>query len=420
MKKLLLFAIMASFFSGCIKDTCKQTYTYTLYQPVYLSWTDFRKSVKSLPAHNIQKPGKIYYKFPYIFLNEENRGIHIIDNSNPTYPVNIAFINIPGNIDIGVKGNTLFADSYVDLVSIDISNPLAVSEIGRVENVFPARRYNYGFSDDPIKGVITGWITKDTTVTQDCNNPGIFFQSLNGGVALKSGSSFQPTIANSGSGSAVGIAGSLARFALVDNIMYTVSSTSLQVFDIATPNNISSKSIANIGFGIETIFPYNGHLFIGSTTGLFIYSISNPMMPVRKSQFAHVLSCDPVVANDSNAFVTLRSGTTCRAGQNQLDILDITNIYNPTLVKTMPMKNPRGLGWKNHILWICDGSEGLKCYDANDVTNLNLLSRQNGFIPNDVIPLINSVLVTADDGFYQFDYSNPAQPQLLSKINIVK
>lgn len=416
----MIIAFLAAFFSGCIKDTCKQTYTYTLYKPVYLSWTDFRSSIKSTGAQKIQKPGKIYYKNPYIFLNEENHGIHIIDNSNPSNPVNIAFINIPGNIDIGVKGNTLYADSYVDLVSIDISNPLSVSEVARVENVFPARQYNYGFGDDPIKGVITGWITKDTTVTQDCNNPGMFFDNFSGGVALKAGTSFQPTVANSGSGAGVGIAGSLARFALVDDFMYTVSATTLQVFDISSPNTLLHKGNTTIGFGIETIFPFRNHLFIGSTTGLFIYSKNNPLVPVLKSQFAHVLSCDPVVANDSNAFVTLRSGTTCRAGRNQLDILDIVNLYNPVLVNTINMINPRGLGWKNNTLWICDGAAGLKCYDAKDVLNLHLLSTQTGLVPNDVIPLNSSVLVTADDGFYQYDYSNPAQPILLSKITIVK
>ena len=60
----------------------------------------------------------------YIFLNEVNKGVHIIDNSNPAKPSIKAFINIPGNVDIAVKGSTLYADLFADLVVVDISNPL--------------------------------------------------------------------------------------------------------------------------------------------------------------------------------------------------------------------------------------------------------------------------------------------------------
>ena len=38
-------------------------------------------------------------------------------------PKNISFINIPGNEDMAIKGNTLYADAYGDLVTFDITNP---------------------------------------------------------------------------------------------------------------------------------------------------------------------------------------------------------------------------------------------------------------------------------------------------------
>ena len=65
-------------------------------------------------------PGKIYFKEGYIFINEELKGIHVIDNRNPENPQNIGFIEIPGNVDIAIKNNTLYADSYIDLGAIDI------------------------------------------------------------------------------------------------------------------------------------------------------------------------------------------------------------------------------------------------------------------------------------------------------------
>lgn len=58
-----------------------------------------------------------------MYINERFEGIHVIDNRDPSSPQNVAFLDIPGNIDLAVNGDALYADSYVDLVTIDISNP---------------------------------------------------------------------------------------------------------------------------------------------------------------------------------------------------------------------------------------------------------------------------------------------------------
>src|SRR5450631_2991013 len=135
----ILLAII--FFTGCVKDTCKHTFTYTFYQPVYKTTAEVRANIKSNPAKEIQEPGKIVLLGNYIFLNEVDKGIHIIDNSNPSSPKNIAFIDIPGNEDLAVKGNTLYADLYTDLVTLDIYNPLNVTKTSIIDGVFPARYY---------------------------------------------------------------------------------------------------------------------------------------------------------------------------------------------------------------------------------------------------------------------------------------
>ncbi|MGH2566452.1 MAG: hypothetical protein ACRDE8_05725, partial [Ginsengibacter sp.] len=122
----ILFVALAAtiFFAGCVKDNCKHTFSYTLYLPVYKTTAEVRANIKSNPAETIQQPGKIVLLGNYIFLNEVDKGIHVIDNSNPSSPRNIAFIDIPGNEDLAVKGNTLYADLYTDLVTLDISDPL--------------------------------------------------------------------------------------------------------------------------------------------------------------------------------------------------------------------------------------------------------------------------------------------------------
>src|SRR4051812_35673270 len=85
--------------SSCKKDKCDQTVTYKKYSPVYMSYADLRSSVKSEPAQALKKPGKIYLKGNYIFVSEVDKGIHVIDNTNPSSPQNIAFIKVPGNMD---------------------------------------------------------------------------------------------------------------------------------------------------------------------------------------------------------------------------------------------------------------------------------------------------------------------------------
>ncbi len=81
--------------------------------------------------------GKITVDGNYIYLSEPYKGIHVIDNSNPSSPKNVSFINIPGNEDMAITGKTLYADAYGDLVTFDISNPLDVVAKNFAANVFP-------------------------------------------------------------------------------------------------------------------------------------------------------------------------------------------------------------------------------------------------------------------------------------------
>ena len=79
----------------------------------------------------------MYFKDGYLFINEYGKGIHVIDNSNPSNPEKVAFYEIMGNVDMAISGNVLFADSYIDLLAIDITDIENPVEIDRIENVFP-------------------------------------------------------------------------------------------------------------------------------------------------------------------------------------------------------------------------------------------------------------------------------------------
>ena len=421
MKKFLLTAIglVTAIFllfslQGCLKDRYAKTYSYTYYLPVYKTTQEVRSNIKSNAAQPIQQPGKIYIKGQYIFLNDIDKGIHIIDNSNPSQPQNIAFIDIPGNMDLAVKGNTLYADLYTDLVAIDISNPHHVTLKKVVEGVFPERYYTY-FRPDSLK-VIASWEKRDTTITERGSLDNL----------LKSGRVFMDYAALSssqGSGkstsvSPYGVGGSMARFAVVSQRLYTVGSSRLDIFNISNTNDPFNVNNKNLGQNIETIYPFEDKLFIGSQTGMLVYDISLADYPVQIGQFSHVASCDPVISDGEYAYVTLRSGTTCWRSINELDILKLTSFTDPLLVKTYSMTNPRGLSKDGTALFICDGKDGLKIYDATNLSNLQLMKTIAVPETYDVITMSGRAILVAKDGLYQYDYTDLNNVRLLSKITL--
>ncbi|MEO0472231.1 MAG: hypothetical protein AAF206_21575, partial [Bacteroidota bacterium] len=424
----LLLVLASVFLSSCIKDSCKQTLTYVAYDPVYLTFDELRALGNTEAPRELHQPGKMYFKDGYIFINEVGKGIHVIRNTDPANPENLAFINLPGSHDLAAKGNVLYADSYTDLVAIDITDPTNTSVIEREEDVFPYGSWHNGLYADAEFGVAIDWIETEVTEEVECSAGGFNILPRNGflmdeAFAVRNFSSNgnqnnQPT---SGNEVSTGVGGSLARFTIVNQYLYTVTGTALKVFDIATLENPEYRRDVEIGWGIETIFPYqNTYLMIGSQTGMFVYGLDNPEEPNQLSNFEHARRCDPVVAENDIAYVTLRGGGPCGGFESQLDVIDIKNINNPQLIRSYVMEGPYGLGIRNGVLFVCDGEAGLKVYDAADPEKIdqNQLAHFPDISAFDVIPLYNVLLLIGADGFYQYDYSDLTDIKLLSVIPV--
>lgn len=203
--------------------------------------------------------------------------------------------------------------------------------------------------------------------------------------------------------SATGQGGSLARFAIRGNHLYTVDRNDLHVYDIADVSQPRKVNQLGVGVQIETIFPRQDKLFIGSQSGMFIYDIAQPTQPRFLSNYIHVVACDPVVADERYAYVTLRSiNNVCGNFTDQLDIVDITDLSNPFLHRTYPMTHPKGLGVDGNELFVCD--DGLKVFDISNVDSL-VQKYHFRIEANDVIPYRDHLMVIGDDGLYQYRYS---------------
>lgn len=416
-----VFSILAIAFIGSCCTTEVVEYPTKIWVPVYKNLDEIRSGVKTSTARPLKNPGKIYFYGKYILVNERNEGIHVIDNTNPRNPQNIVFIEIPGNGDMAVRSNILYANSYIDLVALDISNPMSPNIVKRIEGIFPMLNdVNFG-GVDVQDGMLVEYILKDTVYKyyyEDCGKGPLNHDYPTGGREI--GNDDIAFDGSKGNTSPTGKGGSMARFTIYDKYLYSVDLTSLQLFDITTPSNPKVWSKVSIGWEIETIFPFKDKLFIGSTTGMFIYDVSNPSNPKQLGQFSHARGCDPVVADDNYAYVTLRTGTRCFGNLNQLDVLDISDLTNPILLRTYPMQEPAGLGLDNDVLFLCDGPAGLKVYDVSNPKEIELLDWHSDIKTFDVIPLGTSLLMIGEDGLFQYDYSDPKNLILLSKIPIVK
>jgi hypothetical protein len=327
--------------------------------------------------------------------------------------VNIAFINLEGVHDIAVKGNYLYADNFVDLLVFDISNSDNITLVETVENAisfnpaFPdtAEFYDYTVMTNPGEIVINYRL-------ENRNRP----QGQDLIMLGDAMSGFE----SSNSANGVGTGGSYARFQINNNALYTIDDYQLNVFNISNPaTTFFDKAVyMNEWFGggvFETLFMQKEFLFVGATNGMHIVDASDEFNPYFVSGFSHATACDPVVAFGNTAYITVRGGTTCGAIEDQVNVIDITDIANPTLISTYLLNQPYGLGIKNGILYVCCGSEGLKVFDAANSANLTLQNTYSSDV-TDVIPLDSHLITVGNNQITQYSYGTDFTLQPISVV----
>lgn len=423
MKKLayLFLGISALLFFAC-EDRVSETVTYSINEPIFMTADAFRSSVKvSEEPHEITGYGKISYYQGYLFMSEPEKGIHIIDNRNPAQPTVVGYIELLGNADISVRNNILYADSYIDLVWFDVSNPAKPVLKGRLEDVFPEALpvirgeigFDYGmvYGEGRKPGVVVGWKEVERTESIEQYHSRGFFRWFWGGNLRN----FAETTAMfDGSGGGNSINGSMSRFVLYVDHLYAVINNHMMIFDLSGEEPVKAVDNLYIGWDVETIFSYKDHMFMGTPTGMLIYSVENPLKPVYKSMIQHVFGCDPVVVEDDIAYVTIHSGNNCGQNSDELIIIDVKDTSRPKQIVSYQMTHPKGLGIDNKVLFVCD--DGLKIFRADNPQTImaNQLAHYKGMKGYDVIPFNNVLMMVAEEGIYQYDYSNLEDIRLLS------
>ncbi|MBT8284020.1 MAG: hypothetical protein HKO75_01450, partial [Flavobacteriaceae bacterium] len=330
----LLVVIAVSSLLSCEKEDSGKYADYLVARPLTISVEEFKNGVDVTVPQPINESGKIYAYENYIFINDKYKGVHVIDNSDPSSPTKVAFIKIAGNVDISVKNNFLYADSLTDLIVLDISDINNIQIVNRLNDVLrdnviwplEADIFEYDDWGNP-DNVLIGWeVVTERRLVEEVQQR------------------FDDVLMANAAENSVGQGGSLARFKIVADYLYAVDNHSINIFEISDLANPVDMEDVYAGFDIETIFNQENHLFLGSRSGMYIYDISSPAQPSFVSEFQHGTACDPVVVDGDFAYVTLRGGNGCGATESGLFVIDIVDISNPALLKSYPMEEPYGLG----------------------------------------------------------------------------
>jgi hypothetical protein len=390
----------------------------------------FIHPLTTLSQSSLSQTGKIWYDDGFLYVNIINEGVMVINNFDPKAPKKVGFIQIPGNVDIAVRGNTMYANSHQDLVALDISDLNAIKEMRRIPAIFTHRPRPGAWDANTI-----AWRTGNDlqniirSAFGGFNLMGIPNSSGFGLMGNTFGVSSNPLLmtaaptakapANRPSGGGKG--GSMACFVLMDDYLYAIDSRDLLVFSIKNP--VAPELIGQkipVNSDIETLFGYENRLFVGSQSGMYIFNATERGRPQLEGTYRHIRSCDPVVVEGQYAYVTLRNGSDCGGNVNQLDVIDISNPSRPQKVRTYPMTNPHGLGIDNGLLFICDGRDGLKAFDASNPRNIKQVAHFSNIQTYDVIPDNHRkiLIMVGGNKITQYDYRDPFKLTELSVLDL--
>jgi hypothetical protein len=127
--------------------------------PITISTEDLRKSIGFESSfHSSNLLGKATQNGSTILIQEVNQGIHVLNISDISQPTYKGFVAIPGNTDFELRSNRIIADSFVDLVEIEIQEQ-GITVHRRWENIFPEK---------PMQ-VYLDWTTKSTASDTSSN-----------------------------------------------------------------------------------------------------------------------------------------------------------------------------------------------------------------------------------------------------------
>lgn len=130
-------------------------------RPVYLPESQL-SDIRNLPPQPVQQSGSIFLLDTLFFMVEFKKGIHVYRIGDSADVRELTFFNIPAVTEFSISGDRLYADSWRDLLTIDISNLYQIRLLNRQVRViepllFPPQYDGFFECVEETKGAVVGW-----------------------------------------------------------------------------------------------------------------------------------------------------------------------------------------------------------------------------------------------------------------------
>ncbi|MGV3630043.1 MAG: LVIVD repeat-containing protein [Bacteroidota bacterium] len=363
MKKLIFFSSLILLSVSCVKTKGEISMTYEKATAVYGDLDSLRSLPLLIQKQELVHPRNFYIGSNYVLVSEENKGIHIYDNTDMHNPQRLSFIQLPFLRDFYVKDNFLYAAGVYDLAKINISNVYNPVLVSRAENVFWTPLENN-------KGQqLLGFKYATATDKFEINSPEAKEIKKAGKLHLDFLKNVIPIseIPTFFTGSNSNSKGTLNKIAVEYDHVYVIEDNEMHI--ISNGAIFTKLSSMTIGANTETIYSADNRLYLGSMSSMTIYNVNNPSSPHKMSSVEHAESCDPVLPRGEIAYYTLRSTENegCNgAGENTLNLVDISDVNKLKEFESIDLDSPYGLCFANNYLFVGEGNNGLTIYDASN------------------------------------------------------
>ena len=203
--------------------------------------------------------------------------------------------------------------------------------------------------------------------------------------------------------------GTANRIAIADESMFLINRAQMFSFDIAGDQISEHKNYSFMdyfGWQMETIFAQDDLLYIGSQNGMSIHRLASSSIE-WEGEFFHPIGCDPVlpIEEEGIAYLTVRGGDECNGNINSLNVLDVSNSRNPFLIQEIEMTSPFGLSLIGDILYVGEGNNGLRTFDASNRSALSEISYNRDISAYDIIAhptRMDVILLASESGLVQY------------------
>ncbi len=213
------------------------------------------------------------------------------------------------------------------------------------------------------------------------------------------------------------ITGKYNTMKVVDDFIYAITDTELITIDRTDSQNLQEIDKHELGGRLENLYVVDGAIFIGSETDMHIFTIQSNGIPSIQSSTQHiefgdtpVRFCDPVVASQDIAYVTLTTETTAPGGcgtqeVNSLLIYDVHDKTAPILKNELNLDSPQGLAIHGDLLFVTNLNTGTHIYRVDHhggLTNENFIAGG----AQDVVAVGNKLMIVSSTEINQYDITD--------------